>query len=320
MRQQRWLLLAAVCVAAAQDGAWEQEMRHASRLQAEGKYAAAEKAYTGLLNQVGSLGPDHPRVITTTHNLGNLYHEMERFAEAEKLYLTSTSAWERLGAAGSQYMVRALINLAALYAHAGQFAQADRVYRRLDALVVGSDTADAGRYYQEAAYLHFRRGNYSQAETLCRKALAVFEKVPGGQNPDVAATLNNLGMIRMTTNRPDEALPFFEQALAIWETTAGRDNPAVIVPLINIASFRVRERKFPEAHNLLRRAFMTAETTYGENSPVTARAMSSYAAILRKVGRKSEARLLERRLKAIETPARPNRPPPHVVDAADLRP
>jgi hypothetical protein len=36
------------------------------------------------------------------------------------------------------------------------------------------------------------RGNYSQAEPLYQRSLAIDEKVLGKEHPDVATTLNNL--------------------------------------------------------------------------------------------------------------------------------
>ena len=39
------------------------------------------------------------------------------------------------------------------------------------------------------------QGKYDEAEPLCKRALAIDEKALGAEHPDVAAGLNNLGML-----------------------------------------------------------------------------------------------------------------------------
>jgi esterase/lipase superfamily enzyme len=54
---------------------------------AEGRYTDAEILYKRSLKiREKALGPDHPNVATSLHNLAVLYHDQGRYADAELLY------------------------------------------------------------------------------------------------------------------------------------------------------------------------------------------------------------------------------------------
>src|SRR5579863_7225205 len=76
------------------------------------------------------------------------------------------------------------------------------------------------------ARAQLQQGNYGQALTLYKRALAVQEKSLGPAHPDVAATLNNLAVIYQDEYLDAQAEPLYEQALAIWEKIPGADAQA----------------------------------------------------------------------------------------------
>ena len=48
-------------------------------------------------------------------------------------------------------------------------------------------------------------GNYASAEDLLREAAALQERTLGAQHPDLANTMNNLGIVCEITNNPIDA-------------------------------------------------------------------------------------------------------------------
>ena len=61
------------------------------------------------------------------------------------------------------------------------------------------------------------QGNYTEAEALFKRALAIREKVLGANHSDVGQTLNNLALVYRDQGKYSEAEGLFERALAIRE-------------------------------------------------------------------------------------------------------
>jgi tetratricopeptide (TPR) repeat protein len=64
------------------------------------------------------------------NNLGRLYHQQKRYADAEPLYQCSLELTEKAVGAEAAKVARRLANLAELYCDWGKFSQADASYRR----------------------------------------------------------------------------------------------------------------------------------------------------------------------------------------------
>jgi tetratricopeptide (TPR) repeat protein len=69
------------------------------------------------------------------------------------------------------------------------------------------------------------RGDYTEAEPLYRRALAIDEKVLGPDHPEVANTLNNLAVLLEARGDYTEAEPLYRRALAIDEKALRPNHP-----------------------------------------------------------------------------------------------
>jgi tetratricopeptide (TPR) repeat protein len=84
--------------------------------------------------------------------------------------------------------------------------------------------------------LYRDQGKYAEAEPLHVRALAIREKALGPDDPDVADSLNNLGLIYDGQGRSAEAEPLFQRALAILKKASGPDHPNAIIVRERIGS------------------------------------------------------------------------------------
>jgi tetratricopeptide (TPR) repeat protein len=131
----------------------------------------------------------------------------------------------------------------------------------------------------------------SEAEPLCRRALAISEKSYGPDHPTVAIRLNNLAELLRATNGLSEAEPLYRRALAIDEKSYGPDHPEVATDLNALAQLLRATNRLSEAEPLYRRAvgilaqFMRAT---GHRHPNFEAARANYAVALTELGR-SEA-------------------------------
>ena len=74
------------------------------------------------------LGPSHPDTIKTMHNTAALMFELERYAEAEKLYQHCYDTRKRLFGEEDSRTLNSMVSLAAVYQKTDKRTQAGNYY------------------------------------------------------------------------------------------------------------------------------------------------------------------------------------------------
>ena len=80
-------------------------------------------------------------------------------------------------------------------------------------------------------------GDYAAAETMLREVAAIQEASLGAQHPDLANTLNNLGIVSEIVGKPEDAEQYFRQACAIASTSLDPSHPFVATSRKNLEDF-----------------------------------------------------------------------------------
>jgi hypothetical protein len=80
-------------------------------------------------------------------------------------------------------------------------------------------------------------GNYSSAENLLREAARQQEANLGPRHPDLANTLNNLGIVCEKTGKPEDAEQYFRRAVSIARTSLEPDHPFLATSQKNLRDF-----------------------------------------------------------------------------------
>ena len=109
----------------------------------------------------------------------------------------------------------------------------------------GMNAAPVGTLVNRYALFLYARANYTQAEPLYRRALAIDEASFGLNHPNVARDLNNLAQLLKDTNRLSDAEPLMRRALAIDEASFGADHPRVASDLNNLATLLQDTNRLP---------------------------------------------------------------------------
>ncbi len=78
-------------------------------------------------------------------------------------------------------------------------------------------------------------GDYVSAERLLREAVRLREEESGPLSPDLANTLNNLGVVSEIRNNADEAEVCYRRAYAIAAATLPPDHPFVATSRKNLS-------------------------------------------------------------------------------------
>jgi tetratricopeptide (TPR) repeat protein len=92
-----------------------------------------------------------------------------------------------------------------------------------------------------------------------RKALAIWKKALGPEHPDVAVTLNNMGLVYWRSSKYDQAHQYLRKAVAIWETALGPEHPLLAWPLGGIGNVFVDQGRHHDALAPLGRAVRICE-------------------------------------------------------------
>jgi tetratricopeptide (TPR) repeat protein len=186
--------------------------------------------------------------------------------------------------------------------------------RRLDAIALALVTDDSSLPKEARAdgslildlLAKYRRtilGAYSDALPLFERALAIDEEILGADDPQTAASLNNLGHLFQQIGKLSRARPYFERALAICEKALGPNHPDTASTLNNIGYTLMMEGELSEARVRYERALEIFEENRGADHPDTAMCLNNIGYLLQKMGNQLEARSYYERALAIREKA-----------------
>ncbi len=120
--------------------------------------------------------------------------------------------------------------------------------------------------YQSAGHQAIEDRRVADAERLLRAAAKHIETI-SPDDPRLANTLNDLGVLYGMQNRDIEAEPLFERALTINEKAFGRRHPSVVLALQNLSVIYASQNKFSEAHRAARESLEIGLQLFGANHP-----------------------------------------------------
>lgn len=154
--------------------------------------------------------------------------------------------------------------------------------------------------YLAKIYLFEKRT--SEGVALMLRALPIFEKNLGKDNPLVAALLTQIGgAIHRGEGRYSSAETYFKKALSIYEKTSGPESLEVASALDTLAISYNDQGRYNEAEYLLRKSIKIIEKSLGLNAPELAPIIDHLAMLPSIKANKDEHELLlKRALKVME--------------------
>ena len=162
-----------------------------------------------------ALGPDHTSTLSTVNNLGNLYADQGKLAEAEKMYIRALQGKEEALGPDHTSTLDTVNNLGPLYADQGKLAEAEKMYHSGAARQGGGTWSrphiDTRYSQQPRRTLRGPRQAGRGGEDVSR-ALRGYEKHLVRAYVDTR-TVNNLGDLYSDQGKLDEAEKMFQRAL-----------------------------------------------------------------------------------------------------------
>ncbi len=188
---------------------------------------------------------------------------------------------ESTGAAQPDALMSARLALADNRYQAGQYAEAESLYRAALAQATRADgragdvvtTAEAG-LAETLAILN----RPDEAERLFRDAMARDLKDHGTESLAYARDLDGLGRSMFTEARTDEAIPLLEQSLAIRRRLLGSNDGRVAISLNNLGTLFYQAGRLEDAASTYAEALPTYRHVFGPDHP-------NVASVLNNLGR-----------------------------------
>jgi tetratricopeptide (TPR) repeat protein len=236
------------------------------------------------------LGPADKQLAPMLADLAFVLHFEARDAEAEPLmqraYLIAKES-------GDDRLTGSMLNvLGVVLSGEGQKARAEPVLRRSVALLDSFETTDGlntARADNNLATLYLDTHQYAKAEEEMTRALPIYERNLGPDDPELALVLGNMFTVLAAQHRSDEGEPYLQRALVI-----GRKAFPGSLKMANLevclAALKAQHEEFKEAAVLLKGVIATQERLLGPEHPEVAHSLTAYATVLHHMHQKTEAK------------------------------
>lgn len=189
---------------------------------AQGQYAKAEPLFQrSLAIREKTLGPEHPDVAVSLMNLALVYSQQGNHESAESLNIRGLAILESSLGADHADIATALNNLAEGYATQGKLVDARRLHWRALSIrekALGPEHPSVAESYgnlailYELAVLHKLEGDYTKADQLYQRALAVWERSAAANHLNVLRTLASYADMKVKAGDTAGALALYRKA------------------------------------------------------------------------------------------------------------
>ena len=147
--------------------------------------------------------------------------------------------------------------------------------------------------------VYFEIGNYDQAETMQRAALAINRRFFGQDSPATAASLNDLGLALFREGDLAEAESILKEALDIRRRYFGDENADVAASLNDLATVLRHEAKHSESEALIRKGLDIRQKLFGTESLEVTYSLHNLSVVLGDEGKRLEAEATAREMLAM---------------------
>ncbi|KAJ8320207.1 hypothetical protein KUTeg_001794 [Tegillarca granosa] len=236
----------------------------------------------GLLNQAvpalqraleireTALDPDDPIVARSLHQLAGLHAQWGKFSTAEDFYRQALDIYESAYGPDHYLVAKELDSLAVLYQKQDKHDLADPLKRRVLSI------------RKKAKTPRISSGQMRSVDPLQRRALQLEELAIGPDSPDLARTLNELGVLYYLQNNFETAESFFKRSLEMRESTLGADHLDLAQSLNNLAALYNDRKQFDKAAPLYERALQIRSKYFNSNHDSVASIIKHLALLYKK--------------------------------------
>ena len=206
------------------------------------------------------------------NDLGNLYRDQGKLAEAEQMYQRALQGTEK--ALGAEHMstLSTVNNLGILYRDQGKLAEAEQMYQRaLQGIekALGAEHTSTLDTVNNLGILYQSQGKLADAEQMYQRALQGKEKALGAEHTSTLDTVNNLGALYQDQGKLAEAEQMYQRALQGREKALGAEHMSTLSTVNNLGTLYQNQGKLAEAEQMYQRALQGYEKALGAENATT---------------------------------------------------
>lgn len=211
------------------------------------------------------LGADAPKAAYYLANLADLRMRQERYDEAEDLYGDALRLYRKAYGEFNNRSAGVQARMAVLYKNWGLHEPAERLLRRVGAILDRVDDQDeAVAADVESAWcavlLEGRRTG--EAREHCERAFSIREKILPPGHTDLAEAMGGLGLLYVRRGRLEEAERILSRAEGVYKENPGADHHGHLAALMAGAELAAARGRVPEAAELFNKALSRFENSY----------------------------------------------------------
>ena len=148
----------------------------------------------------------------------------------------------------------------------------------------GDEHAVVARLLHEQGSSYAQLGQYVMARTSYENALSIREKILTGNDPELAESLDGLGVMYLRQSDFGRAESLLRRALAIHESAGSSRDADLGLTLSHLGRTYLAQQKNAQAERPLRRALELLEPALGAQDPVVAQTRREYRLVLQGTG------------------------------------
>ncbi|KAA6416359.1 MAG: Kinesin light chain [Lasallia pustulata] len=258
----------------------------------------ADKCYESVYNTINLEFQDNRNALNAIHNLGSLYADQGKMAEAEAMYRRTLEGYEKAWPLEHTSTLATVNSLGILYKNQGKMAEAEAMYRRA---LEGKEKAWGPEHtstldtVNNLGSLYNDQGKMAEAEAMYRRALEGYEKAWGPEHTSTLDTVNNLGSLYVDQGKMAEAEAMYRRALEGKEKAWGPEHTSTLDTVNNLGVLYADQGKMAEAEAMYRRALEGYEKAWGPEHTSTLDTVNNLGILYKIQGKMAEAEAMYRR-------------------------
>ena len=229
---------------------------------------------------------------------GHAYFYRAEYAQAERVFRAALGCQQQSLPANHLTISVTLANLGELNRLQRRFKEAETLLTEAQTIheAVGRTESPAfGAVLLSLASVYKDRKQYHRAEPLARRALRVFENAPEQGSGEVTAALNTLALLHAESGDFDGAERHLRTALASRRNST--EDISTAATQHNLGMILSRKGNLAEAGEWFLKALDLRSRLLGSHHPATRLTLEEYEHLLKRAGRKAEARQIRAKAK-----------------------
>jgi len=261
-----------------------------------------------------AFGSDHRGVIDANYQLGQVYRDQGRLADAERqmtmvLDARRRAALQKTPGFDDSNIAAAAYVLGTIYRLEGRYREAEaqmRAVLAIDERLYGSVSVSSGKALAVLARIYSATGRAELAIAVGSRAVSVLAQTIGDEDRSTMYAVEALAKV-IAKKDPDKAIGYLRNVLAVLQKKYPPDHIAFASPLYTLAGALTNASKFDDAEPLARRALAIQEKVYGSGHPYVGETLTLLGYIRLRLEKADDAAgLLQRALTIAEKAYGPN--------------